>query len=158
MAVAENSRDKGQAEHVETSNYDPRYLEGVHWFNEGNFFQAHEVWEELWIECRDPSRTFYQGLIQVAVCLHHFGRRNTRGARKLYHSSRRHLEPFSPWHQGLDVARLLKELEICCGEVAGSEEFFPKARLNVQLVPKIQLSSRPDTLVDEQRDLGNSRG
>jgi len=128
---------------VESNEYDPRYLEGVRWFNQGNFFQAHEVWEELWMECRDPSRTFYQGLIQVAVCLHHFSRRNNRGARKLYHSSRRHLEPFGAWHRGLDLGKLLRELEVCCGEIANSDEYFPTARLNPDLLPKIQVSDQP---------------
>jgi uncharacterized protein len=128
---------------VDDGSYDPRYLEGVRWFNAGNFFEAHEVWEAIWTDCHDPSRTFYQGLIQAAVCLHHFGRRNTRGARKLYHSSRRHLEPFCPWHRGMDLVALLKQMEICCGEIAHSEETFPKARLDPQLLPKIQLSNQP---------------
>jgi uncharacterized protein len=130
---------------VQENCHDPRYLEGVRWFNEENFFQAHEVWEDLWMERRDPSRTFYQGLIQVAVCLHHFGRRNTRGARKLYHSSRRHLEPFCPRHEGLDLAKLLDDLEFCCRELVSSDDFFPKDRLNPQLLPKIHLSMPSDT-------------
>jgi predicted metal-dependent hydrolase len=113
----------------------------VRWFNEGNFFEAHEVWEEIWTECRDPSRLFYQGLIQAAVCLLHFSKRNTRGARKLYHSSRRYLEQFGPRHQGLDVVKLLDDMERCCGEVARSEETFPQARLDVRLLPKIHLSN-----------------
>jgi hypothetical protein len=136
---------------VDESQYDPRYLEGVRWFNEGNFFEAHEVWEGLWIECRDPSRSFYQGLIQAAVCLLHFTKRNTRGARKLYHSSRRYLEPFGPCYRGLNLEKLLREMEICCEEISSSEETFPKARLNPGLLPKIQLSNRnspPDEHVE----------
>lgn len=128
---------------MEESSYDPRYLEGVRWFNDGNFFEAHEVWEEIWTECQDPSRPFYQGLIQAAVCLLHFSKRNTRGARKLYHSSRRYLEPFRPRHRGLDLVKLLREMEICCDEIARSEETFPQARLDPRLLPKIQLSNPP---------------
>ena len=59
--------------------YDPRYLEGIDCFNRGAFFDAHEVWEALWTDTEGPSRRFYQGLIQVAVCLHHFGNGNLRG-------------------------------------------------------------------------------
>ena len=72
--------------------YDPRYLEGIEHFNVCDFFEAHEVWEELWADYRGPDRKFYQGLIQVAVCLHHFGNGNTRGARKLYVSSLAYLQ------------------------------------------------------------------
>ncbi len=71
--------------------YDPLYLGGIKHFNECDFFEAHEVWEELWTDYRGESRKFYQGLIQAAVALYHFGNGNIRGARKLYHSSRDYL-------------------------------------------------------------------
>ena len=89
------------------TTYDPRYLEGIRHFNERAFFEAHEVWEDLWHDEQGPSRRYYQGLIQVAVCLHHFRNGNTRGARKLYHSSRGYLEAYRPQHRGLDVDQLL---------------------------------------------------
>jgi hypothetical protein len=52
-------------------------------FNRGEFFLAHELWEELWLELRelpDRSRALrlrVQGLIQIAAGLHHLqgGRR-----------------------------------------------------------------------------------
>jgi len=45
-----------------------------------------------------PSRKFFQGLIQAAVGLHHFGNGNIRGARKLYHSTVGYLKPYAPAH------------------------------------------------------------
>ena len=51
----------------------PLYLQGIRYFNECDFFESHETWEELWTEYRGEARRFYQGLIQVAVALHHFG-------------------------------------------------------------------------------------
>jgi len=65
-------------------SYDPRFLAGVRYFNQRDFFEAHESWEELWVDYQGPLRRFYQGLIQVAVCLHHFGNGNMHGTRKLY--------------------------------------------------------------------------
>ncbi len=62
---------------------DPRFLEGIRCFNHRAFFEAHEVWEDIWRDEEGPARRFYQGLIQLAVCLHHFGNGNTRGAKKL---------------------------------------------------------------------------
>ena len=67
--------------------YDPLYLEGIEHFNKCDFFESHESWEDLWTEYRGPSRKFYQGLIQAAVALFHFGNGNIRGAKKLYHSA-----------------------------------------------------------------------
>ena len=35
---------------------EPRYLRGIDHFNQGEFFEAHEVWEDLWIELNDERR------------------------------------------------------------------------------------------------------
>ena len=32
----------------EPPNYDARFVEGVAYFNECDFFEAHEIWEDLW--------------------------------------------------------------------------------------------------------------
>ena len=75
------------------ASYDPRYLAGVRFFNDRDFFEAHEVWEDLWAESHGDERRFYQGLIQAAVGLFHFGNGNLAGAVKLYHSSRDYMRP-----------------------------------------------------------------
>ena len=124
-----------------TVRYDPRYLEGIRWFNNRNFFQAHETWEEIWMDRQDESKRFYQGLIQAAVCLHHFERGNIRGARKLYHSSRRYLKAYCPSYQGLDLDRLLDDMTVCCQEIIDQADQFPKGKLDPQQVPKIYLEA-----------------
>jgi Uncharacterized conserved protein len=121
------------------AEYDHRYLEGIEHFNKCDFFEAHEVWEELWADYSGPSRKFYQGLIQVAVCLHHFGNGNIRGAKKLYFGCRGYLEPYLPKHEGLDLAKLLAQLEICCREILESREEFPKIEIVPDLIPEIHL-------------------
>lgn len=133
----------------EQPQYDPRYLEGIRYFNECEFFEAHEVWEDLWSDDHSPNRRFYQGLIQVAVCLHHFGNGNIRGARKLYHSCRGYLEAYRPKHLGLDVDKLLADLERCCAEILASEEEYPQIELNPDLIPEIHLDPPP---AEAQRD------
>lgn len=124
----------------DSASYDPRYLEGIAHFNVCDFFEAHEVWEELWKDYQGPSRKFYQGLIQVAVCLHHFGNGNIRGAKKLYHTSRAYLEQYLPEHEGLDVAKLLAEMDVCCQSILASQEEFPQIELVPDLIPEIHLS------------------
>jgi uncharacterized protein len=119
--------------------YDPRYLKGIEHFNVCDFFEAHEVWEELWADYRGPSRKFYQGLIQVAVCLHHFGNGNTRGAQKLYVSSLAYLQEYRPQHQGLDLDKLFREFEVCLKPVMESAEEFPKIDIEPELIPEIHL-------------------
>ena len=82
---------------------DPRYLAGIALFNRGEFFDAHEVWEELWRDCAAADRRFYQALIQAAVAAYHWNRGNAAGARRLYASGRKYMEPFRPSYRGLAI-------------------------------------------------------
>lgn len=82
---------------------DARFLAGVELFNRGEFFDAHEVWEDLWRDCASSERRFYQALIQAAVAAYHYSRGNTTGASRLYNSGRRYMEPFRPAYLGLAV-------------------------------------------------------
>ena len=123
--------------------YDPLYLKGIEYFNECDFYEAHEVWEELWTDYGGDDRKFYQGLIQSAVALHHFGNGNIRGARKLYHSSRSYLEPYRPLHLGLDLDRFFAQMETCFAEVLASQEEYPKIEVVADLIPEIHLDPAP---------------
>jgi len=121
------------------SEYHPYYLHGIELFNVCDFFEAHEVWEALWTDYQGPDRKFYQGLIQVAVGLHHFGNGNIRGAKKLYGSSRKYLEAYRPVHLGCNLDKLFVEMERCFAEIIASEEQFPKIDLDPETIPEIHL-------------------
>ncbi|MEK6234044.1 MAG: DUF309 domain-containing protein, partial [Planctomycetales bacterium] len=88
-------------------DYDARYLQGIGYFNECDFYESHEVWEDLWADVAGDSRKFYQGLIQAAVALHHFGNENIHGARKLNQGCRKYLDPYRPHYMGLDLDAFL---------------------------------------------------
>ena len=118
--------------------YDPRYLEGIRHFNAREFFEAHEVWEDVWRDEQGPARQYYQGLIQVAVCLHHFGNRNAHGARRLYHSSRGYLEAYRPHYLGVQVDCLLENLTRCCAKLLSDPEDFPCVALEPDQIPRIR--------------------
>ena len=126
------------------SEYDPRFVQGINLFNECEFFEAHDVWEELWADYQGPSRRFYQGLIQVAVCLHHFGNGNIRGAKKLYFGSRGYLEEYLPAHEGVNLQYLLDELENCCREIIDSNEEYPSIEIDPERIPEIHLDLPAD--------------
>ncbi len=123
--------------------YHPLYLQGIEHFNACDFYESHEVWEELWTDYQGPSRKFYQGLIQVAVALHHFGNGNIRGAKKLYASSRGYLQPYLPKHEGLDLKKLLADFERCFVAVHASQEEFPNIEIDPELIPEIHLDPPP---------------
>ncbi len=123
--------------------YHPLFLQGIEHFNACDFFEAHEVWEELWTEYSGPSRRFYQGLIQVAVALHHFGNGNIRGARKLYHGSRGYLQDYRPQYEGVDLEKLFADLERCFEQVLATEDDFPDLEIDPERIPEIHLDPPP---------------
>jgi uncharacterized protein len=86
-----------------------KFQRGVALFNAGDFFESHEVWEELWLAASGDERTFLQGLIQVAAALHHFGRGNLLGMRSLLAAGLAKLDGFPDAHWGIDVAKLREE-------------------------------------------------
>ena len=56
---------------------------GIQLFNHAEFFDAHEVLEDVWRASLPAEKKFLQGLIQVAVAFHHHSRKNVRGMRSL---------------------------------------------------------------------------
>ena len=124
---------------ITADEYDPLYLQGIAYFNACEFFEAHEVWEDLWKSYSGDLRLFYKGLIQAAVALHHFANGNIRGARKVYGSSRGYLEQYRPTCVGMDVDKFLAEFDACFADVAATSEQFPNIELNPELIPEIWL-------------------
>jgi uncharacterized protein len=98
------------------TEYDPRYLAGAELFNRGEYFEAHEAWEDLWHDTAGPDRRFYQGLIQAAVAVYHAHNGNARGARRLFHSARRYMSAYPDQHLGLGVAAFWAALERALAE------------------------------------------
>src|SRR5262249_52383744 len=119
------------------SNYDDRYLAGILLFNRRDFFEAHEAWEDLWMDRAGPEKRFVQGLIQAAVGLLHFGNGNVRGARKLYDSSRAYMEPYGANYLGMNNAEFWRQMEKCFSPLLAGDEPDPAAELDLDLAPTI---------------------
>ena len=56
---------------------------GLKSFQSKQYFEAHNLWEELWSDYRLPDRVFIQGLIQLAVAIVHLENNNLNGARSM---------------------------------------------------------------------------
>jgi uncharacterized protein len=91
--------------------YEPLYLAGIDHFNRGDYFEAHEVWEDLWHDCPAADRLFYQSLIQAAVALYHSANGNRVGAERLFARGRAKMAGYAPAHHGLDGVRFWLDVE-----------------------------------------------
>ena len=81
------------------------YREGIELFNRAAFFDAHEALEDVWRAAPQPEKKFLQGLIQVAVAMHHHGNRNSAGARSVLRRAFRNLSLY-PEGFGGSIRRL----------------------------------------------------
>jgi hypothetical protein len=86
-----------------------KFQRGVALFNARKFFEAHEVWEELWLREPEPEKTFLQGLIQLAAAFHHYFRGNARGAESLLAAGIVKLGRFPGDQYGLALAKFRDE-------------------------------------------------
>ncbi len=96
---------------MEALDWPREYREFVHLFNSRDYFEAHEVLEDLWVVEVPPLKNYYKGLIQAAVALCHWERGNHSGARKLWLSARGYLRSYPPAFEGLRLSQLMQSLE-----------------------------------------------
>ena len=86
------------------------FKEGLNHYRRGNYFDAHESWEELWSDYYLPDRRFIQGLIQLSVSFVHLERDNLKGARSLLNKSIEKFEEFKELQRGINVTNLLNDI------------------------------------------------
>jgi predicted metal-dependent hydrolase len=144
-------------------------------FNEGSYYEAHDVLEHLWLRCTDERRSFLQALIQLAGAFVHFqkhrlhpahpthGRRLSPGARLLELATRR-MAPYGSRYLNLDVSCLIESctrwkqlahdavnpLEYApAPRLAGSDVAFPSEPATMR-APRIQFGrdANPQDLPD----------
>ncbi len=119
------------------------YLQGIEHFNAGRYFDAHEVWEEIWLRSSGDTKTFYQMLIQAAVGLHHYERGNPRGARGMYANVVDKLERLPSFLMSLDLNDFSRQFRGFFTElIEGDNEGAPPTD---RPRPRIRLLSRETT-------------
>jgi predicted metal-dependent hydrolase len=89
---------------------DKAMAQGLACYRAGEFFEAHEHWEAVWLRSTEPDKTFLQSLIQVSAAFHHLRRRNLHGTASLLRRSLAKLDRYPDLYAGIDVARLRGEM------------------------------------------------
>lgn len=86
-----------------------RFWQGIDEFNQQEYYACHDTLEELWLEAIDPQKTFYQGILQIAVACYHLNNRNWHGAVMLLGEGTRRLDGYRPEYGGIRVDPLLAQ-------------------------------------------------
>jgi predicted metal-dependent hydrolase len=113
------------------------FLQGVEQFNRGEFFEAHETWEQLWLKASGPEKNFLQGTIQLAAAFHHWARGNAQGALSLLRAGHEKLKGFPSEHRGIRVDRLREQVVTWTESLAAEQRQAPGA------LPQIELAQGP---------------
>jgi predicted metal-dependent hydrolase len=106
---------------------EPAFRHGVQLFNEGEFFECHEVLEDLWRPMRGPRRLFLQGVIHFAVALYHYQQNNLVGARRKLRKSLKKLAGYLPEYEGVDTGTLYRQGVLVLDRIANGEHIDVRA-------------------------------
>ncbi|GIP04573.1 hypothetical protein J28TS4_29800 [Paenibacillus lautus] len=114
-------------------SYEPLYVAYLVYFNrDQDYFECHEVLEELWLaRDRDPR---YKGLLQVAVGLFHFRNNNVRGAYKMFISAVSRLERYPGDELGISMGKLVSEVREYAEQLSSYDvRPFPYRDLTIEI-------------------------
>ena len=117
--------------HLKDQNHDARYLGFFECFNSGEFYMAHDILEDLWLETRgQPDADFYKALIQIAggfvhLTMHESAEYPDAGHRlrpsfRLLQKAKGYLQHYPNLHHGLDVSEAITLIDNWCGWLEGS--------------------------------------
>ncbi len=102
------------------------FKKGLDDYESGEYFEAHEAWEDLWSDFNFSDRKFIQGLIQLAVSFVHLGNGNLIGAKSLLKKCQNKFIDYSGIHRGINLEELkssIEVVEIVYNDLNDSKEF-----------------------------------
>ena len=88
---------------------DELFHKGIEAFNNRQFYDAHEYWEELWLDYKLNDSNFIQGLIQLAVSYFHLFNQNLKGARSMIKKCLKKIDLLQT-ARGIDVIELKSQI------------------------------------------------
>jgi uncharacterized protein len=101
--------------------YERLFVEFVYYFNvERDYFECHEVMEELWLE--EGRSHVFQGLLQIAVGLYHYRNGNVSGSIKLFNQGIDKLQHQPEILYGIHTGKLVEESRVYVGKLQRLEE------------------------------------
>ena len=136
--------------------YDEKFVHFIVLFNvDQDYFECHEVMEELWLE--EGRNMLYQGLLQAAVGLHHWRNDNYSGARKLFDQALNKLIQYPDVMMGLNLDQLRSDIERSVEPLRRWVELNAKELAEpAQLAPPVFRSFEVVVVDDQLRHLANA--
>jgi uncharacterized protein len=126
----------------------PQYLAFFRCWNEQQYYQAHDVLEQLWLNTKSSDGDFFKGLIQAAGAFVHLQKhfehpshpkhsRRLSPAVRLFRLAEKNLASFAPRHHGLDVGGVCQFLRAYADKIIASD--FTANPWSPETAPKLKL-------------------
>src|SRR5262245_35110505 len=114
---------------------DARLREGIRLFNDGHFFDCHEVLEDLYRDAEDANKPFLEALVQLATAFRlfrDFG--ETKGPARMIYQALIRFENYQPTFLDVRVKELCESAE-AWAKAAEAGNSDPA----IESVPRIQI-------------------
>jgi predicted metal-dependent hydrolase len=87
-----------------------QFLKGVRLFNLEEFYDCHDIIEDIWLQESSDQQPFLQGIIQAAVAFHHYQHGKWGASRSMLKLAIGKLENYPKMYQSVKVEKLVCEL------------------------------------------------
>jgi hypothetical protein len=91
--------------------YPPEYLRGIDLFNAGEYYECHEVLEDIWVISCGQEKLFYQGIIMAAVAFYDYEVGRFGAARTMHRKAKERLEQLPDRFMSVDVKSFIRALD-----------------------------------------------
>ena len=124
--------------HESSAGLDPFYKGYFDCFNRGQFYEAHDVLEQLWLkDRRGANGAFYKGLIQLAGAFVHLQKDRLRPSAALFKLAGANLGRYAGTHERLAVPGVLALIEHWLALLEGHD--FQSNPLRSEVAPVLRL-------------------
>ena len=84
--------------------------DGIFYFNNERFWEAHEAWEGAWKQCHGNEKSLVQGIILVAVAFAHSQKNDNKIGINMFGRALEKIGNFSGLYHNIDVDRKRKKI------------------------------------------------
>ncbi len=108
-------------------------FKGVLFFNDSDFFSAHDFFEDIWMGAEADEKFFFQGLVQISVGCYHLICGNLKGAKSQLIKGIEKLNNYQPEFYSVNLEKLIKEISFLSNNI-NNKNILEK-------IPKIELTT-----------------
>ena len=145
--LADATGEEVNPEQAEVEKH-PYYRAFFDCWNQQQYYEAHDVLEQLWLNTKSADSDFFKGLIQAAGAFVHLQKhfehpshakhsRRLPPAVRLFRLAEKNLASFAPWNHALDVTALCQLLSRYADEIVASD--YTTNPWSPETAPKLQL-------------------